>query len=410
MTNLPLLIARRYLLAKKSQNIINIISMISAAGVLVGTAALLIVLSVFNGLNAFVGSLFGSFDADLRIEPAEGKAFVADSIFVAQIRQCEGVEAASIILSDNALVKYNNRQMPAMIMGVDTCFAAVTEIDSIMFEGRFIDNENRCVVGALLAEQLGVRSSAFNPQLTLYAPKRLGKINMSMPERSFVQLNASVSGTFAVMQVDYDGTYVLTSLALARELFCYSDSDASAIEIRVDKNFSTERVRSNLMKIIDNQLVIKDRFEQHASFFKMMEVEKLMAYLILTFILAIAAFNIIGSLSMLIFEKRESIFILKSMGADRKLVTRIFLYEGWLVSIGGAVLGLILGIALVMVQQHFGIIGFGNSDAYIIEAYPVELQAIDVLLVFITVVIVGGLAAWYPVKSIVGRYYRESGK
>lgn len=407
MTNLPLLIARRYLLAKKSQNIINIISMISAIGVLVGTAALLIVLSVFNGLNAFVGSLFGSFDADLRIEPKEGKSFVADSIFVSQIRQCEGIESASIILSDNALVKYNNRQMPAMIMGVDTFFSRVTGIDSIMFEGRFLEGENQCVVGALLAEQLGVRSSAFNPQLTLYAPKRLGKINMSMPERSFVQLNASVSGTFAVMQVDYDGEYILTSLQLARELFCYADSDASAIEIRIGVNSSTEKVRSRLSEIIGEQLVIKDRFEQHASFFKMMEVEKLMAYLILTFILAIAAFNIIGSLSMLIFEKRESIFILKSMGADRRLVTRIFLYEGWLVSIGGAIVGLILGIALVLVQQHFGIIGFGDSDAYIIEAYPVELQAIDVLIVFVTVVLVGGLAAWYPVRSIVGRYYRE---
>lgn len=406
--SLPFTIAKRYLFAKKSQNIINIISAISSLGIMVGTAALLIVLSVFNGLNIFVGSLFGSFDPDLKIEPSVGKYFSADSAFVSQIRHVEGVEAVSCILSDNALLSYQKRQMPAIVMGVDTAFEHVTCIDSIIAEGRYSINHpdiNFCMLGAILADQLGARSVAFASKLTMYTPKRTGKINMASPEKSFVQEDATVCGSFAVQQVDYDSNYAIISLQQARDLFCYNGNEVSAIGIRVADGYNIAEVKERIMQLVDNELQVNDKWEQHQSFFKMIQVEKLMAFLILTFIIVIAAFNIIGSLSMLIFEKKESISILKSMGADRQLVTKVFLFEGWLVSLGGVVVGLVIGIVLVWLQEHYGIVGFAGSENYIINAYPVELQWGDVLVVMVTVAAVGVLAAWYPVKAIVKKYY-----
>lgn len=405
---LSLTIAKRYLFAKKSQNIINIISMISSLGILVGTAALLIVLSVFNGLNTFVGSLFGSFDPELKIEPHEGKVFDADSTYMANIMAVEGVEAASRMLCDNALLSYQKRQMPAMVMGVDTAFEHVTDIDTIMQNGAYLVGRgeyDRCVLGAILADQLGVRATSFTSQISIYTPKRTGKINIAMPEKSFVQEVAFVCGAFAVKQVDYDSNYAIVSLDQARTLFCYEGDEVSAIGIRLAQGADVGKVKKRLQQIVGDGIDVNDKWEQHKSFFKMMQVEKFMAFLILTFIIVIAAFNIIGSLSMLIFEKKESISILKSMGASKGMVTRVFLFEGWLVSLGGVVVGLLLGIALVLIQQHFGIVGFANSEDYIIKAYPVELRTTDVLLVFLTVTAVGILAAYYPVKSIVGRYY-----
>ena len=406
--SLPFTIAKRYLFAKKSQNIINIISIISSLGIMVGTAALLIVLSVFNGLNLFVGSLFGSFDPDLKIEPTTGKYFVADSAYLLAIRQVEGVEAVSCMLADNALLSYQKRQMPAIVMGVDSAFEQVTCIDSIISEGRYAINHpdiNFCILGAILADQLGARSVSFASKLTLYTPKRTGKINMASPEKSFVQEEATVCGSFAVQQVDYDSNYAIISLQQARDLFCYSGDEVSAIGIRVSDRYNIESVKQRIVQIAGTGVQVNNKWEQHDSFFKMIQVEKLMAFLILTFIIVIAAFNIIGSLSMLIFEKKESISILKSLGADRQLVTKVFLFEGWLVSLGGVLIGLAIGIILVCLQERFGIVGFAGSENYIINAYPVELQWGDVLIVMLTVSAVGILAAWYPVKSIVKKYY-----
>ena len=408
--NLPFEIARRYLFAKKSQNIINIISMISSLGVMVGTAALLIVMSVFNGLNGFVGSLFGSFDPDLKIEAREGKVFVADSLFISKIQAVDGVAYISATLTDNALLRYQKRQMPAMVMGVDDNYHRVSDIDSIVVTGRYsigIGDVQYCFLGALLAERLGVNTTSFVNQLTLYSPKRTGKINISMPDQSFIQLTSTVCGTFAVQQVDYDENYALVSLEQARQLFCYGGDEVSALCVRVAEGYDVDEVSDNLRKVVGDDIDIKDKWQQHESFFKMLEVEKLMAFIILTFIIVIAAFNIIGSLSMLIFEKKESIFILKSMGASKAMVVRVFLFEGWLVSLGGIIIGLVLGIVLVLLQQTFGLIGFGGSENYIINAYPVELQALDILMVFVVVAIVGILAAWYPVKHIVGNSYDE---
>lgn len=403
-------IARRYLFAKKSQNIINIISMISVMGVFTGTMALLIVMSVFNGLHGFVGSLFGTFDPDLKVTPISGKVFQLSGEELNKLRFIEGVDNLTTMLYDNGLLKYGNRQMPGMIMGVDSFFHKVTGIDSIMEEGTSLlrhPQENRTILGYILADQLGTRSTFVSP-LTMYAPKRKGTINLAMPERSFNTEYASPTGIFAVKQIEYDANHVLVDIRQAQRLFDYDSTTYSAIGIKLKPNTSIKTMKAQISQAMGNQFEIKDKYEQHASFFKMMKVEKFMAFLILSFILVIAAFNIIGSLSMLIFEKKESIFIFKSIGADQKLVTRIFLFEGWLISLTGILAGLAMGSLLVLVQQHFGIIKFYGMGAYILDAYPMELALSDLVLVLATVSIIGILAAWYPVRTIVGRYYNET--
>ena len=399
-TSVAFTVARWYLFAKKSQNVINIISAISAAGVMVATAALVIVLSVFNGLNGLVQGLFGSFDPDYLIVPKEGKSFVADSVMIDRLRGVEGVRAVSAEVMDNALVRYGKRQVPATVLGVDGEYGEVTDIDSIIIEGTF--RAGQCCIGAILADQLGVSSNVFVPTVTFYAPKRVGKVNMANPEKSFVEHVLRVSGTFMVQQSDYDGKYILADIGMARDLFCYTDSDVTSIAVR---GRLSEDGQKEVEAMLGGGVRVLDKWHQHESFFRMMQVEKLMSFLILLFIVIIAAFNIIGSLSMLIFEKKESIGVLRSMGAERGLVTRIFLYEGWLVSVGGALLGLVLGVLMVLAQEKWGIVGFGSGEDYIVSSYPVELMWSDVVLTFVSVIVLAVVAAYYPVRVIVRKYY-----
>lgn len=399
-----LLISRRYLFAHKSQNAINVISAISALGVLVATAAIVIVLSVFNGLNGLVSHLFGNFDPDVKIEAAEGKSFALDSAIVSALNSDPSVAAWAEVVQDNALVRYGKRQVPATVMGVAGNYNSVTSIDSIIVEGAFRPGE--CLVGAVLADQLGVSSSAFVPSVVFYAPKRYGKINIANPQNSFSERVEKVGGTFMVQQVDYDANYILADLTLARDLLGYADDEVTSVSIRLADGASPSAAVKSLSAKLGDDLVVKDKWMQHESFFKMMEVEKLMAFAILLFIALIAAFNIIGSMSMLIFEKQDSVETLRAMGADRSFITRIFLFEGWMLSVGGALLGLIAGILMVLAQERWGIVGFGGDESYIIDAYPVELNWLDVALVFVAVTLIAGLSAWYPVRAIVGRYFK----
>ena len=399
-----LLISRRYLFAHKSQNAINVISAISALGVLVATAAIVIVLSVFNGLNGLVSHLFGNFDPDVKIEAAEGKSFALDSAIVSALNSDPSVAAWAEVVQDNALVRYGKRQVPATVMGVAGNYNSVTSIDSIIVEGAFRPGE--CLIGAVLADQLGVSSSAFVPSVVFYAPKRYGKINIANPQNSFSERVEKVGGTFMVQQVDYDANYILADLTLARDLLGYADDEVTSVSIRLADGASPSAAVKSLSAKLGDDLVVKDKWMQHESFFKMMEVEKLMAFAILLFIALIAAFNIIGSMSMLIFEKQDSVETLRAMGADRSFITRIFLFEGWMLSVGGALLGLIAGILMVLAQERWGIVGFGGDESYIIDAYPVELNWLDVALVFVAVTLIAGLSAWYPVRAIVGRYFK----
>lgn len=399
-----LLISRRYLFAHKSQNAINVISAISALGVLVATAAIVIVLSVFNGLNGLVSHLFGNFDPDVKIEAAEGKSFALDSAIVSVLNSDPSVAAWAEVVQDNALVRYGKRQVPATVMGVAGNYNSVTSIDSIIVEGAFRPGE--CLIGAVLADQLGVSSSAFVPSVVFYAPKRYGKINIANPQNSFSERVEKVGGTFMVQQVDYDANYILADLILARDLLGYADDEVTSISLRLADGASPSSAVKSLSAKLGDALVVKDKWMQHESFFKMMEVEKLMAFAILLFIALIAAFNIIGSMSMLIFEKQDSVETLRAMGADRSFITRIFLFEGWMLSVGGALLGLVAGVLMVLAQERWGIVGFGGDESYIIDAYPVQLNWLDVALVFVAVTLIAGLSAWYPVRAIVGRYFK----
>lgn len=399
-----LLISRRYLFAHKSQNAINVISAISALGVLVATAAIVIVLSVFNGLNGLVSHLFGNFDPDVKIEAAEGKSFALDSAIVTALNSDPYVAAWAEVVQDNALVRYGKRQVPATVMGVAGNYNSVTSIDSIIVEGAFRPGE--CLIGAVLADQLGVSSSAFVPSVVFYAPKRYGKINIANPQNSFSERVEKVGGTFMVQQVDYDANYILADLTLARDLLGYADDEVTSISLRLADGATPSSAVKSLSAKLGDDLVVKDKWMQHESFFKMMEVEKLMAFAILLFIALIAAFNIIGSMSMLIFEKQDSVETLRAMGADRSFITRIFLFEGWMLSVGGALLGLLTGILMVLAQERWGIVGFGGDESYIIDAYPVQLNWLDVALVFVAVTLIAGLSAWYPVRAIVGRYFK----
>ncbi|WP_439182786.1 FtsX-like permease family protein [Carboxylicivirga taeanensis] len=403
-------IARRYLYAKKSQNIINVISMISVFGVLTGSMALVIVLSVFNGVHGLMGELYTAFDPDLKVVPVSGKVISTDSIAYEQIKQTKGVLQLSETLEHQALLRFRKRKVPGIIMGVDSLFNKVTNIDSIMIDGKYelkYKSEFRGVIGKRLADQLAIRLNFVTP-LSMYVPKRKGSVNLMTPQNAFRQEYLSPSGFFAVNQEEYDGQYLLVDIEQARRLLQYDNTTISSLAIKVNQEeASIEQVEKAIQTLVGSQMDVLNQQEQHAAFYKVMKVEKLMAYIILSFIIAIAAFNIVANLAMLIYEKKESIFTLKSMGADKRLITRIFMTEGWLISVVGIVIGSMLGIVFVLIQQHFGIIKFIGNGSYITDAYPVALQWSDVLIVIITVSTISALAAWYPVRVIVGRYYSE---
>ncbi len=404
-------IARRYLYAKKSQNIINIISLISVFGVLTGSMALVIVLSVFNGLSGFMGDLYTAFDPDFKLIPASGKVISADSINYQQLQQADEVLFMSEILEHQALLKFRTRKMPGVVYGVDTNFNKVSNIDSIIIDGKFelkYKSEFRGVIGKQLADQLAIRLNFVTP-LSMYVPKRKGNINMMAPQNAFKQEYLSPSGFFAVYQEEYDGQYLIVDIEQARRLLQYDDKTFSSLAIKVKEGTDLVSAEKHIQAIVGSKMDVLNQQEQHAEFYKVMKVEKLFSYLILSFIIAIAAFNIVANLAMLIFEKKESIFTLKSMGADQKLITRIFMMEGWLISVVGILAGTLLGIIIVLIQQHFGIIKFMGDGHYLTDAYPIALEWLDVIVVVITVSVISALAAWYPVRVIVNKYYSAPG-
>ena len=402
----PFLIASRYLFAKKSQNIINIISLISVLGVATGTIALILVLSVFNGLHNLVGSLYSNFDADLKMIPTNGKVFNVDDVMLAKINGIKGVKITSKVLEDNALLKFGKRQVPATLVGVDSLYQQVTSIDSTIVDGVYqvkFKDSNRAVIGSILADQLNLRINFLTP-LLIYVPDRTKNVNLANPESSFTTECVSTVGVFSVKQANYDGQYLLINLQMAQKLFKYASNTVSYLALKVDKS-NVDNIQNQLAKLVGSNYIIQNRQEQHQTFFKMMKIEKIMAYLILSFILMIATFNVIGTLSMLIFEKKESIQTLKAIGADRKTITQIFLLEGGLITLIGIIGGIVIGSALILIQQYFALVEFSGSGSFIVKAYPVQLQFGDVLLVLITVSTVSALSVWYPVKVIVQKYY-----
>lgn len=405
--NFPFYIARRYLFSKKSHNAINIISMVSVCGVVVATIALVCALSVYNGFNDLVSTLFSSFDPELKITPRTGKVFDPQDSQIEKVKKLPSIDVWCEVLEDNALVRYDNRQVVAVVKGVDKSFEQLASIDSVLVDGNFIlqdDVVDYAIPGIGMASALGVNAGYLSP-MEFYAPKRDEKINLSNPATSFQVSYAYAGAVFCINQQVYDENYILVPISLTRELFKY-ETEVSSIEIKLhpSSNFSSDK--DEIASILGKDFIVQDRFEQQEASYKMMQIEKWMTFLILSFILAIALFNVVGSLSMLMIEKQEDVKTLRNMGASDALISRIFLFEGWMIAGFGALIGILIGIILCLIQQEFGLLKLGQTTgAFIVDAYPVRVALSDVITVFITVVTIGFIAAWYPVHHLGKKWF-----
>ena len=401
MANLESHIAWRYLFSKKGHNAINIVSGISAAAVAVVTAAMICVMSVMNGFGALVEHMFSEFDPELLVVPAEGQILRTDTAPVLSLYAREDIEAVSMQLEQTALIRYKDHQLPARVMGVDSLFTRTAHIDSIITDGFYSVWDgafDRAVLGRGLAAQIGMNAH-FTGALHLYAPQRTGRINMLRPDLSMHHEHAFIAGTFAVNQMEYDNELLLVSLPLKQRLFEYDEHTATALRIEVKKS-EISNLKSEISKTLGPGYKVLDRYEQQADFFRILHIEKLLTLLLLVFILLIAGFNSIGSLSMLIIDKREDIRILSHLGADEPMIRRVFLLEGWLISSLGTLSGLIIGVLVCLGQQHFGWLKLGTGSEYVISAYPVQVQATDILLVAVIVLVLGFITAYYPARKI----------
>ena len=396
-------IAWRYLFSKKSHNAINIVSGVSAAGVMVATAALICVLSVMNGFSSVVEQMFSQFDPELRIEAREGKFFRLDSPAMQTVREMEAVRIFSPTVEETALVQYEDHQVAAQLKGVSDQFQALTHIDSIIHDGFFSVYDGafeRCVLGRGLAARIGINPH-FVGGMKVYAPKRKGRVNLMRPDQSLNKASTFIAGTFAVDQVQYDDCLMIVSLQFARSLFDYSEDEATAVEIALTDKANLKKTKKQIREVLGPDYVVLDRYEQQADFFRISKIEKVLTLLLLAFILLIATFNIIGSLSMLMIDKQADSQTLGNLGATPEMLRRIFLYEGWLISALGAAIGLVLGLLICLLQEHFGLLKLGNGTDYVLSAYPVEVQAPDLLLVAAIVLAIGYLSAYIPTRQIV---------
>ena len=405
--NLPFYIARRYLFSKKKHNAINIISGISVCGVALATLALVCTLSVFNGFQDMVAGFFTAFDPELKITIREGKVFEPQGAAFQEVRSLPEIGVWTETLEENAMVQYKDRQAMAIIKGVEDNFEELTSIDSLLYgAGEFILHDSIVdygVLGVELISELGTGLQFVDP-LQVYAPKRNVRVNMANPSASFNRDYLFSPGVvFVVNQQKYDARYILTSLSFARNLFNY-DTEVSAVELKLKPGADVTAVQRKIARILGDEFVVLDRYEQQADVFRIMEIEKLISYLFLTFILMIACFNVIGSLSMLIIDKRADVVTLRNLGANDKLITRIFLLEGRMISFFGAIIGVGLGLVLCFIQQEFGLIALGGGSGaagnFVVDAYPVSVHAWDIVLVFLTVLVVGFLSVWYPVRYL----------
>lgn len=405
--NFPFYIARRYLFSKKSTHIINIISGISVVGVAVATMALVVTLSVFNGFHDLVASLLTSFDPQIEIVPTKGKTAPADDPILTKIRNLPQVDVATESVEDQAMAIYKGRQAMIKVKGVEDNFSELSHINDILYgDGEFslhAANLQFGVVGIRLADNLGMTAD-WDGQLKIYAPKREGQLDLMNPTEGFVEDSVISPGVvFSVKQARYDRDYVLTSIVFARNLFGQQGM-LSQLEIRLKPGSDLDAVKAEMQKIAGSKYRVLDRMEQQADTFKIMKIEKFIAYIFLTFILAVACFNIIGSLSMLIIDKKNDVVTLRNMGASDKQIVRIFLFEGRMISAIGAILGILVGLLLCWLQQVYGLVSLGRSSgSFIVDAYPVSVHPEDIIIIFITVLAVGFASVWYPVRYFAKR-------
>ena len=403
--NFPFFIARRYVFSKKSTNAINVISAISVVGVAVGTMALVIVLSVFNGFHDLVASFFTNFDPQIELVPKQGKTAPADDPLLDKIRKMPQVSVSTDVLEDQGLAVYGDRQQMMTVMGVDDNFTQLTNISDILYgDGEFTlqaANLFYAIPGIRLAQDMGL-GARFDGYLKLYAPVRRGQItDLEDPSDGFVVDSLISPGVvFAVNQAKYDRDHVICSIGFARRLFD-QDGMLSSLQIRLKPGSDLAAVKKQMREIVGSKYRVLDRFEQQSDTFNIMQIEKVLAYVFLTFILMVACFNIISSLSMLIIDKKADAATLRNLGATDRQIRSIFLLEGRIISAIGAVVGILLGLLLCWLQQEFGLVHMGDSaGSFVVNAYPVSVHYDDVAIVFVTVLLIGWAAAWIPTRKL----------
>lgn len=408
--NFPFYIARRYLFSKKSTHAINIISGISGVGVAVATMALVVTLSVFNGFHDLVATFFTSFDPQLEVVPVVGKTAPADDPALAKIKTLPEVEVTSECVKDQALAIYKGRQTMITLMGVDDNFERMSRIDEILYGNENFSlhaaNLNFGTVGIRLAETLGMNAN-WDGSLMIYAPRKIGQLDMANPTDGFVVDSLISPGSvFMVKQGKYDKDHVIAPISFARTLF-EQQGMLSSLQIRLKNGSDLDKVKAEMQSIAGNRFKVLDRYEQQQDTFRIMQVEKFIAYIFLTFILIVASFNIIGSISMLIIDKKDDVVTLRNLGAIDRQITKIFLFEGRLISVFGAVVGILVGLLLCWLQQQFGLVALGQSSGtFVVDAYPVSVHPEDVAVIFFTVILVGFIAVWYPVRYFSKRLLR----
>ena len=397
---LPLFIANRYLLAKKSHNLINIITWISILGISVGSFALIVVLSAFNGLEKVISSMNNRLTPDLQIAPTKGKTIDLTAFPLGQLNEIQGVEYVIPTITEDALFRANDKQHIGQVKGVGLEYQNIDRLNEIIFGSdglQLADDEEHsfAVPGAGVAWYLGI--NAYNPyaMVRVYVPKR-GNASLMSLENSFNSDILTVRSVFSTEQ-EQDEKLVLVPFDWLSELLEY-ENKANNVELFVAPNTDINKVKKSVTTLIGEDFVVKNQQEQQETLYRIMRSEKWAVYVILTFILILATFNVVGSLSMLMIDKRKDTEILKSMGADNRLIQRVFMNEGLLISVAGGIIGLLLGIILVLLQQQFGFVKFGTGGNYVVDAYPVLLKLKDVLLIFATILVVGCTSAFLTVR------------
>ena len=388
--------------AKKQFNAIHIITAISSAAVGVVTAAMVCVLSVMNGFGVMVEQLFSQFDPDLRITTQKGKSFSISEEKKDELLGLPSVDLLSESITETALVYFEDKQMPVQLQGVDAEFDELTGIEQIITDGHYEVYDgafDRAVLGQGLAWKLGI-GARFVSGIEVYAPKREGKVNMLRPDANFNRETCFIAGTFAVNQQKYDDNLMLVDIDLTRRLLDYDSTEVTALQVAVAEGYSVKQAKKEIVSVLGEGYAVQDRYEQQEDFFRILRVEKLLTTLLLVFILLIATFNGIGSLSMLIIDKQQDIRTLSHLGASEKMIRSVFVLEGWMVNALGALGGLVVGLVVCLLQEHLGLLKLGNGAEYVIEAYPVAVQGWDIVMVIVVVLTLGAISSWIPARRI----------
>lgn len=403
--NLPLYIAKRYLLSKKSHQVINIISGVSIAGVALATLAMVCTLSVFNGFGRLVELQSTAFNPDIKITAKQGKVFTADSIMLSQLKELPQISIVTQCIEEKAMIQYGGRQAMVTLKGVEENYTELTNIkETFIGNGSSVLSDSvadYAIPGAGLVTTLNSGISFVHPY-EIFAPRRGKRVSLTNPAANFNRAHLQASGfIFVVNQAEYDENYIISSIAFARKLFAREASQVSSLELRLNPGSNLKTAKESIAEIMGNGYEIKDRHQQQEDIFRIMEIEKFISYIFLTFILLVACFNIIGSLSMLILEKRKDVSTLRSLGASDRLIINIFVSEGILISSIGAIIGIVTGVAICLAQEHWELLALsGSGNNLVVDSYPVDVHFSDITLVFATVVAVGLIAVAAPVKML----------